>query len=151
MEDGMSLEKNQAIAKRWFEEMWSQPNLDTADEIIHPDYAPEWVPIDAKGPVQIKHEIEYFRSAFPDLKYEIIDMAVLEDRVWVRYKGTATQDGTAWGFPPTGKQVTFEGATILYINPDGQITDRWGAFCFYDILTDLGLVPPFWALKDKLP
>jgi len=147
----MVIEKNKIIAKRWFEEMWSEPNLDVADEIIHPDYAPDWISIDEKGPAQIKYEIKYFRSTFPDLKYEIIDMIALEDRVWVRYLGTATQDGPAWGFPATGKKVTFEGVTILYIDPDGKIIDQWGAFCFYDILTALGLVPPFWELKDKLP
>jgi hypothetical protein len=146
----MAVEKNEIIARRWFEEMWSEPDLNVADEIVHPDYAPDWVSIDAKGPAQIKHEIRYFRSAFPDLKYEIVDMVALEDRVWVRYRATATQDGPAWGFSPTGKQVTFEGATILYIDQNGKIVDRWGAFCFYDILTDLGLVPPFWELKDKL-
>ena len=146
----MTVEKNKTIARRWFEEMWSEPDPDVADEIVHPDYAPDWVPIDAKGPAQIKHEIKYFRSAFPDLKYEIVDMAALEDRVWVRYRATATQDGPAWGFAPTGKQVTFEGAAILYIDPDGKIVDQWGAFCFYDMLVDLGLVPPFWELKEKL-
>ncbi len=32
----------------------------------------------------------------------------------------------------------------------GKIIDRWGAFCFYDILADLELVPPFWELSQRL-
>jgi hypothetical protein len=40
--------------------------------------------------------------------------------------------------------------TILYTSPDGKIIDRWGAFCFYDILTGLGLVPPVWELSQHL-
>jgi predicted ester cyclase len=84
------------------------------------------------------------------LKYEIIEINGEEDKVWIRYKAKGTQKGNAWGFEATGKNVEFEGATILYINSEGKIVDRWGAFCFYDLLTDLGLVPPLWELSEKL-
>lgn len=144
----MLKERNSEIARRWFEELWSEAKLDVADEIIDPEYAPEWVQIDATGPGQIKHEVRYFRSVFPDLVYEIVDIVGLKDRVWVRYRGSGTQDGAAWGFEPTNKRVTFEGATILTISEEGKITDRWGAFCLYDILADLDLVPPFWELSQ---
>jgi predicted ester cyclase len=129
--------------------MWSEPNPSIADEIVDPDYAPEWVHIDKKGPEQIKHEIKYFRSVFPDLKYEVVETAPLPDRVWIRYKARGTQQGSAWNFPPTGKPVEYEGATILYIRA-GKVVNRWGAFSFYDILTDLKLAPPLWELKDHL-
>ncbi len=146
----MSKQRNEAIGRRWYEEMWSKPDLNVADEIIDKDYDPDWVHIDAVGPAQIKHEIKYFRSVFPDLKYEIIEINGEEDKVWIRYKGRGTQRGNAWGFEPTGKEVEFEGATVLYINSEGKIVDRWGAFCFYDLLTDLGIVPPLWELREKL-
>jgi hypothetical protein len=141
---------NLELAKRWFEELWSKPDLEVADEIVDPGYAPDWIHIDAKGPAQVKHEIKYFRSIFPDLKYEVVDLVAQADRIWVRYKGSGTQKGNAWGFEPSGKQVEFEGVTILYTSPDGKIIDRWGAFCFYDILTGLGLVPPVWELSQHL-
>ena len=146
----MSKQRNEDIGRRWYEEMWSKPDLDIADEFVDKDYDPDWVHIDAVGPAQIKHEIKYFRSVFPDLKYEIIEINGEEDKVWIRYKAKGTQKGNAWGFEATGKNVEFEGATILYINSEGKIVDRWGAFCFYDLLTDLGLVPPLWELSEKL-
>ena len=144
----MSEESNLSVARRWFGELWSEGKLDVADEIVDPAYAPEWIQIDATGPAQVKHEARYFRQVFPDLLYEVVDMVGQDDRVWVRYRGSGTQKGAAWGFEPTNKQVSFEGATILYINSDGKISDRWGAFCFYDIFSDLGLVPPFWELSQ---
>ena len=146
----MSKQRNEAIGRRWYEEMWSKPDLDVADEIVDKDYDPDWVHIDAVGPAQIKHEIKYFRSVFPDLRYEIVDINADEDRVWIRYKGRGTQRGNAWGFEATGKEVEFEGATILFINSEGKIVDRWGAFCFYDVLTELGLVPSLWELNKHL-
>ena len=145
----MAEEDNRRIAYLWYEVMWSKPDPVIADEIVDPNYAPEWIHIDKKGPEQVKHEIKYFRSVFPDLKYEIVETAALVDRVWIRYKARGTQQGSAWGFPPTGKIVEFSGATILYIK-DGKVMDRWGAFSFYDILTDLELVPPLWELKDHI-
>jgi predicted ester cyclase len=146
----MSEVRNLRLAKRWFEELWSKPDLDVADEIVDPAYAPDWVQIDAKGPDQIKHEIRYFRSIFPDLKYEIVDTVSQTDRVWVRYKGSGTHQGNGWGFEATGEQVEFEGVTILFTSPEGKVVDQWGAFCLYDIFTDLGVVPPFWELSKHL-
>jgi predicted ester cyclase len=146
----MSRETNVELARRWFEELWSKPDLDVADEIVDPDYAPAWIHIDATGPEQVKHEVRYFRSVFPDLQYEIVDMVAEADRVWVRYRGSGTHMGAAWGFEPSGRQVAFEGATILYTGAGGTIIDRWGAFSFYDMLTDLGLVPPLWELHKHL-
>lgn len=142
--------QNMESAHRWFEEIWSQGRLETADELVSSDYAPEWIQIEATGPAQVKHEVHYFRSIFPDLKYEIVDAVPLPDRVWVRYRGRGTHEGNAWGFEPTGKEVTYAGVTILYFNEQGKIVDRWGAFCFYDIFADLELVPPFWELSQRL-
>lgn len=77
----MSKQRNEAVGRRWYEELWSKPDLDVADEIVDKDYDPDWVYIDAVGPAQIKHEIKYFRSVFPDLKYEIVDINGEEDKV----------------------------------------------------------------------
>jgi ketosteroid isomerase-like protein len=137
-------------AQRWFFDLWSQGDLAAADEIIAPDYAPDWIQIPKKGPEQVKHEVRYFRGVFPDLQYTIVDCAAFPNKVWVRYKGAGTQKGAAWGFEPTNKQVEFEGVTIFTLNEAGQISDRWGAFCMYDIFAELGFIPPFWELKQFL-
>jgi predicted ester cyclase len=146
----MSNDTKRRLASLWFEKLWSTPDYDVADEIISPDYDPDWVQIDKKGPDQVKHEIRYIRSIFPDLKYEIVDSATTDDRIWVRYKASGTQEGDAWGFDSTSKKVEFEGVTILFVNSAGMIIDRWGAFCFYDILVDLELAPPIWELNSHL-
>lgn len=130
--------------------MWNNPSDSLIEKLVAPSYNPEWVLMDKNGPELIKHEIKYFRSVFPDLKYRIVEINGEKDKVWIHYSATGTHLGKAWGFEPTNKQVTFEGASILYINEEGQVIDQWGAFCFYDIFTDLGLVPPFWELKNIL-
>lgn len=138
------------LAKTWFEDLWGKPDLSVADVIVDPEYAPEWIHIDKKGPEQVKHEVRHFRSIFPDLTYKIVDCTSHVDRIWVRYQASGTQMGEAWGFKATGDRVEFEGVTILYVNETGKIVDRWGSFCFYDVLADLDLVPPFWELSALL-
>jgi predicted ester cyclase len=145
----MQPEETERIAKLWYEKMWSVPDLTIADEIVNPTYNPSWIHIDKEGPTQIKHEITFFRSIFPDLKYKILEMSGEENKVWVRYSGYSTHLGKGWGFKPTNKIVEFEGATILYTNRKGKVIDQWAAFCFYDIFSELGVLPPFWELyKD---
>ncbi|HEC37481.1 MAG TPA: hypothetical protein ENI29_04540 [bacterium] len=106
--------------------------------------------IDKTGPDQVKHEINYFRTLFPDLKYKIIEMISDEKKVWIRYKACGTHLGKGWGFEASNKFVEFEGATILYISSEGKVKDQWGAFCFYDIFADLGAVPSFGELNKYL-
>jgi hypothetical protein len=146
----MSAQENLITARRWYEEMWSKPDLDVADEIVSPEYDPDWVHIPAKGPDQVKHEIRYFRSAFPDIVYEIVNIVGQDDSVWVRYKAVGTHKGAAWDFEPTNRRVEFEGVTIFTMDEDAKVIDRWSAFSFYDILVDLELAPPIWELKRGL-
>jgi len=140
------MDVTEEIGRKWFEVVWSKPDFDLADEIVDSKYNPSWIHIDKVGPSQVKHEIKYFRSIFPDLNYKIVEMVTQKDKVWVRYQGQGTHKGTGWGFKPTNKKVQFEGATILYINSEGKVYDRWGAFCFYDIFEKLGVIPPFYEL-----
>jgi len=98
-----------ATAQRWFGELWSEGMLDVADEIVASDYKPDWIHIDKTGPEQVKHEIRYFRSVFPDLIYQILESSTGMERVWIRYKGQGTHLGDAWGFEPTEKQATSKG------------------------------------------
>ena len=130
----------------WFSELWSKGNFDIAHTINDPSYKPEWVQIEKSGAEQIIHEVKYFRSIFPDLNYKIIDLVIDRNKSWIRYEASGTQKGNAWDFEPSNKKIKFDGATILKFNDDGKIIDRWGAFCLYEILAELDLVPPFWEI-----
>jgi len=146
----MSSPNNLETVRLWYEQMWSQPDFDLADRIVHPDYDPDWVQIPKKGPEQIKHEMRYFRGMFPDLAYKLVDAIAEGDRVWARYEGAGTHEGPGWGFEPTHRRATFEGVGIFYFDDQGRIVDRWGMFSFYDIFTSLGLAPPWWELSKHL-
>lgn len=146
----MKIRESEKIGFLWFEDMWNKPDFDVTDRIIDESYKPKWINIDAIGPNLVKHEIIHFRSIFPDLKQKVIEVNGEEQKVWVRYKAQGTHLGEWWGFKPTNRKIEFEAAAILYINENGKVYDMWEAYCFYDILEKLELVPPLWDLRGKL-
>jgi len=145
----MNLKDVERIGRRWFE-MWNIPDFNIADEIVDQNYNPSWTGIDAVGPAQVKREIMYFRSVFPDLEYEIIELKAEEEKVWIHYRGKATHTGAGWGFQPTNKTIDLEGISILYLNENGKVINQWDAFSFYELFLKLGLVPPLGELHKYL-
>lgn len=134
------------IIKKFYEDLWSKGDLDVADEIIHPEYDPDWVQIPKKGPEQIKHEVKYFRSVFSEVTYRIEKHAQNEHEVWVLYSMSGLHDGNPWGFEATGKRFETQGTGIFTIK-DGKIIDRTGVFCMYDVFNSLGLIPAWFEFS----
>ncbi len=66
----MSIEKNKAIVRRLWEEVWNQNNLDVCDEIFDAEYAEH-----EKGFAPV------LRRAFPDLHFTIEDMIAENDKL----------------------------------------------------------------------
>ncbi|MHA1673672.1 MAG: ester cyclase, partial [Promethearchaeota archaeon] len=95
----------QEIAHSWFTEMWSEPNLALADQIVAPTYHPSWMSMEERGPALLKKEITYFRSIFPDLTYTIKASTQDGQRVWIWYHGKGTHLSEGWGLEPTGKKT----------------------------------------------
>ena len=145
----MKIEETESIAKKWIIDMWGKPDLSLADTLVDSNYKPVWIHTDKKGPTLIKHEIQHFRSIFPDLEHEIVEIKAEENKVWVRYKVSGTHKGKSWGFEPTNKRVEFEVAAIVYVKR-GKVIDLWESFCFYDVLAELGVLPPFWELHKYI-
>lgn len=141
----MKIEETESIARKWIIDMWGKPDLSLADTLVDSNYKPDWIHTDKKGPKLIKHEIQHFRSIFPDLQHEIIEIKGEETKVWIQYKVSGTHKGKGWGFESTNKRVEFEVAAIIYIK-EGKVIDLWESFCFYDVLAELGVLPPFWDL-----
>ena len=69
----MAAEDNKAVVRRVIEEMFNQGNLDTADELIAPDYVNHdpAMPEEVRGPEGFKEFAAAYRAAFPDLHMEI--------------------------------------------------------------------------------
>lgn len=138
----MSVQENKALARRVFDEVWSQGNLDLADEILTPDFVgrPGGLGEPFKGPAGAKEFIGRLREGFPDITFTIEDTIAEGDLVATRWTATGTHDGEFMGFEPTGRRATIGGMTIQRFE-DGRIVEGWTQPDAVGLLRVIGALP----------
>jgi steroid delta-isomerase-like uncharacterized protein len=135
------LEDNKAIARRSWEEVANQKNLDLIEELFAPDLVWHEPDREIQGYEQAKQYMSKFFGAFPDINVTVDDVIAEGDKVVTRYTGRGTHQGEAEDFgPPTGRQIEFQGISI-YRFEGGKIVEEWALFDNLRILQQLGLLP----------
>jgi steroid delta-isomerase-like uncharacterized protein len=107
-------EAMETILRRWTEEIWSQGNMATVDEIVAADivnYNPDNSEI--RGIEGFKEFLSAFRAACPDARFTVEDTVAAGDRAVLRWILRTTHRGEWLGVPGTGKFVTLNGMTML--------------------------------------
>ena len=137
----MSAEENKALVRRFTEEIWNRGNLDAIEEFVAENYDRH----DPANPEVAGREgfielVAAVRGALPDLRLTIDDMLAEGDKVVTRYTMSGTHQGEFQGIPPTGRQVTMTGISILRIN-NGQAVEAWNNADQLGFLQQLGAIP----------
>ena len=81
-----------------------------------------------------------FRTAFPDLKLEITELAVAGDLVCAHWHWTATHKGELMGIPASGNSLQAEGAGFYHVR-DGKIVSEWMIEDMLSVMQQVGAVP----------
>jgi steroid delta-isomerase-like uncharacterized protein len=139
----MTAEENKALARRLFEEGFSQGKVDVVDEVLDPNfvcYDPNSESGEVRGADTIKGEIEYFRNAVPDLTYTIEDQIAEDDKVVTRYTVSGTHQGEFFGVAPTDKPIRMTGMSIDRFE-DGKMVEEWPEYDLLGVMRQLGAVP----------
>ena len=138
----MTKEANIAATKRWGEEVASAGNYDVLDEILAPNFVDhDPAPDQGPGIEGMKGFFRTMRSAFPDLKGEVVEMTATDDHVAMRYRLSGTHEGEYLGVAPTGK--SFEVAALqLGRYENGKCVERWGS------TDELGMLKQLVILED---
>jgi steroid delta-isomerase-like uncharacterized protein len=138
----LSAEKNKALVRRIFEEVWQEGNVDAIDEYYAADVvnhgAPPDLPPSREG---FKVYAGMLTSAFPDADITIEDQVAEGDRVVTRWSSKGIHTGEFFGIPATGKQVTVTGIVIERI-AGGKVAEIWAEFDQMGLMQQLGVVPP---------
>ena len=82
--------------------------------------------------------VKMMTTAFPDGKYDLLDMTVDGDKVWVYSSFHGINTGEFMGMPATGKPVTAEGIDIMRVAGE-QVVEHWGVFDQFGLMVQLGL------------
>jgi len=139
MEDVMA--KNNS-SRRIFEEVWNEKKLNVIDELITADY----VHHDSqsaevqRGIEGYKQFVNFYLSAFPDLRFTIDDEIEAENSVVTRWTVTGTHHGDMPGLPRTGKPISLTGITIARLN-NGKISESWNNWDALGMMQQLGAIP----------
>jgi predicted ester cyclase len=120
-------EKNKALTRWWWEEVWVRRNVAAVDEFIAANYVDHpSLPGLPPGPEGMKQALTYYLRAFPDAKGTIHDIFAKDDRVALRWSATATHLGEWAGIPPTGQHGTMSGISIYRI-AEGKAVEGWNS------------------------
>jgi steroid delta-isomerase-like uncharacterized protein len=135
----MSIEHNELLIKRYFNEVWNQGKLEVLDEIMSPNYINHspGTPNPVPGPEGLKPIIAGLRKAFPDLHFTINNLVITEQQVAVHCTMQGTHNGDLFGMPATGKKVTVNQMQIERIK-QGKITEHWRQSDDLGMLKQLG-------------
>jgi steroid delta-isomerase-like uncharacterized protein len=135
-------EKNKALIRRWFEEVWNQGRSDVIDDLLAEDAVIHGLVDGAGHPVNGLdgfHDFHtQFRGAFPDLIVSVDDTIAEGDMVVARCSVRGRHTGNHLGFAATNAPVQFEGVAITRIE-HGKIAEAWNHFDFAQMNRQLGL------------
>jgi steroid delta-isomerase-like uncharacterized protein len=140
MPEQNSLDQNKLIARRLYEECWSQGKLDVLDQLVasdcrmHDQVFPSLPP----GLESVRNHIKNCRTAFPDLQFTLNDMIAEKDEVVVHWTGKGTQRGQFLGLQPTNKTASVSGTSIMRIR-NGKVTETWADWNLMTLLENLGI------------
>jgi steroid delta-isomerase-like uncharacterized protein len=138
---GSGTERNKAVARRLFEEVFGPHwRVELVDEIHTPDF----VVHTASGDVGLEENraaVVGWRAAAPDLVMRVEHMVAEGDLVAVHWIGRGTNTGEGNGLPATGRKVEARGMTLFRFR-DGRIAEEWGVVDMLSALRQLGLLPP---------
>jgi predicted ester cyclase len=125
--DSSQQEKNKAVARRVFDEIFNQGKFQVANEI----YAPDFRNYGIHRTINLQTDQEWVhaeKKAFPDLRMSIEQMVAEGDKVAVLWTFRGTHTGSGYeSLPPTGTRVEVRGITIWRI-VNGRIVEEWSSF-----------------------
>jgi steroid delta-isomerase-like uncharacterized protein len=137
----MSTEENKVHVRRLYDEVFNQKNLAAIDDYFAPNVIDHSLPPGAPGGIEgVRFTISMFLAAFPDLQLTVEDLIAEGDRVVARWTLRGTHQGASLGMPPTGKQVTMPGISIVRFD-GGKSAEQWVVHDQLGMLQQLGLAP----------
>ena len=133
-------DQNKALARRWFEDLFSRGDVDAANEILSAEFVDHLPREEERGIEELKHYVSIYRTAFPDIQDTEEDIVAEGDKVVVRWRSRGTHQGEFMGVAPTGRQVTFTGMRLFRIAGD-MIAESWVNIDERGLQEQLGAVP----------
>jgi steroid delta-isomerase-like uncharacterized protein len=119
----MGAEQNVAALTRAVE-AWNSGDVDSYLELYSDRIKLHAGTYDFPDKSSVEGMYKGFFAATSDLRLEIDETFGQEDKLAARYTVTGTHTGELMGIPPTGREISIIGITIMHFE-DGAVVERW--------------------------
>ncbi len=121
-------ERSKDVVRRLVDEVLNAGRLDVVEELYAPSLA-----------AAAKRWISPFRSSFPDVHMEVVELIAEGDKVVGRFKCSGTHLGEWRGHAPTGRRFRAIDEVYIFRFSEGKIVHAWGLEDTLRRLEQLGL------------
>jgi predicted ester cyclase len=137
----LTTDHNKRLARRALTEIYTNGDLELADELVHPDFVDHEPahPGQPRGPESVKQTVRRLHAVFGGLRFEVEDEIAEGDKVVQRAIMSGRHTGPLIGREPTGKEFAVRHIYIWRI-ADDKIVEHWGSRDDLGLLGQLGLL-----------
>jgi len=139
----MSTDQNQTAFHQVITEAFNKGNYDVLYDHFHPNFIEHQFGLHSTID-GLKGDIQFLRTAFPDLSLTIEDIVADEYKVWGRMTARGTNLGGFMG-PPNGKSFIAAIFDVCRFENE-KIVEHWGSPDRFAILAQLEMLP---KLQDR--
>lgn len=141
--------RNEALMRRFYEELWSRGNLEVIPELVAEDFVDHQAPVgQTSGREALAGLVVMWRTGSPDMQETGEHLILQGDKVVGRFLMRGTHSGEFMGIAPTGRSVTISGIDIVRIT-EGKISEFWYAEQTLELMQQLGAAPVFAAGRSE--
>jgi len=136
----MSVEQNKKTARRFYEEVLNNGDIDTLDDIAVTGYEThDPLPGQRTGLVGLKDRVNMLREGLAP-QFTIQDVIAEGDKVVVRWINSGTMVAEFLGMPANGKSFSIPGIDIYRLE-NGKLAEHWHVIDLLGHLQQVGLFP----------
>ena len=102
------------LVQRYYAEVWNAWSASALQELISPGIIFHGsIGTAVQGIAEFNQYVNCIRSAFPNFHNHIEELIAERDKVAARLTYTGTHRGELFGFPGTGRKITYQGLAIF--------------------------------------
>jgi steroid delta-isomerase-like uncharacterized protein len=132
---------NEAIVRRFIDEIFVQGRKETVDELVADDFVAHTWPSPTGDPkADLKAAIDRAAAGLSDAEFTIDDMIEDRDQVAARLTTAATRTGEFMGMPPSNKRYRIEEIHWFRLR-EGKVVEHWHQFDQVGLMKQLGAMP----------
>jgi steroid delta-isomerase-like uncharacterized protein len=132
--------ENEAVVRRYFEQMCNERKNDLADELFTEDHILHDPQVPAgTGPQGMVDVISVYQKGVEG-HWAIEELFSAGDKVVVRWTGSGTHVAEVNGIPATGKAIAVDAISIHQVR-GGKIAESWEVWDTLGFLQQVGVVP----------